>query len=177
VVTLRSDCVTGYPLFHPRYQLCGLANGHSRQRALISLMVRILLTVVLCLGITSAFGQQDAASVGTASRSSAAATTVGTLAVASAIAPGKYHGRSTRPTDPSRGSDFDLDLMHNPGTIQIYSAEYACQRAFPISVIGVKDGIVRLESKEGVLRGCERVFELTVSGNDLTGTLIKATRQ
>ncbi|MGZ5095212.1 MAG: hypothetical protein ACXWIP_28370 [Burkholderiales bacterium] len=66
-------------------------------------------------------------------------------------------------------------------------ANQPCNRALPIVVTEVKDGVVRLEQSgdHGGIAGCERIFEVTVSGSELAGTMkasagtynVKATKQ
>ncbi len=67
-------------------------------------------------------------------------------------------------------------------------ADRPCDRPLPIVITGVKEGLVRLEQSadHGGIVGCERTFELTSSGSQLSGTLknpsggiygVKATKQ
>jgi hypothetical protein len=140
-------------------------------------MMRIVLVTAVSLFVAPALGQQEAAS-----------NTAGGAAVASPIPLGKYNGRVTE-QGGTRSSDFDLDLTQNPGTIAIWRAARPCNSYLPISITGAKDGIVRLEQQggqKGGILGCDRIFELTVSGNELTGSMsgsfpgkfdVKATKQ
>jgi hypothetical protein len=103
----------------------------------------------------------------------------GTTAVASSIPAGIYHGRvlqtggQMQSGGRPRSSDFVLDLSHYPGTLKMERADFPCNRALPIVITGTKDGVVRLEQSgvHGGITGCDRTFELTVSGKDLRGTL------
>ena len=72
-----------------------------------------------------------------------------------------------------RSSEFDLDLSSNPGKLAMYRASHPGSASLPISVTGVKDGIVRLEQggNFGGVIGCDRIFELTVSGSNLSGAM------
>jgi len=88
---------------------------------------------------------------------------------------GQYAGRAHRD-----GKDFEVSLVLDQtkpggrftGTVMVHQAPSPCEALFPISGEIVTGGGVRIESKEGVARGCERTFNLKLAGNDLTGTLV-----
>lgn len=154
-------------------------------------MVRIILISASCLGMTSALGQQDAVSSGNAPTSSVSSAPT----AASPIAPGIYRGDvaekdcRARRDGRQRSSEFDLDLSKNPGTLRMLRAARPCNGALAITITDVKEGVARLEQSgfaPGGIVGCDRVFELTVSGNSLSGVMtgpdgckfdVKATKQ
>lgn len=94
---------------------------------------------------------------------------------ASPLVPAKYSGRVTE-IDGNRSSDLLIDLTRNPGSINMYRAAYPCARGMAIRVASVEGDKVRLESnKEGVILGCERTFDLVISGSELNGIMISPT--
>ena len=110
---------------------------------------------------------------------SALAQQEGAATVASPIPAGIYRGVVTQKSGAMRSdgrwrtSEFDLNLSRSPGTLAMHRASSPCNSSLPISVTSVKDGVVRLEQGGafGGIIGCDRVFELTVSGNDLSGIM------
>jgi hypothetical protein len=129
-------------------------------------MIQFVLVSALFLVMPSAFGQPDAASNVGGARGSK----TGTAAITSPIPPGKYKGRVTQ-QGGDRSSDFDLDLTQTPGMLRMYRAPSPCNASLPVSITSVANGVVRFEAIPAVISGCDRVLELTVSGNELVGTL------
>jgi hypothetical protein len=90
---------------------------------------------------------------------------------------GRYAGRAH-----SDGKDFEVSLVIEQtkpggrftGTVMVHKAPAPCEALFPISGEIRTGGGVRIESKEGIARGCERVFNLKLAGNELTGTLVES---
>lgn len=126
-------------------------------------MIRAIVILVALLATSASYGQPDIPKTNVSDKPSASPGS------SSSFTPGKYSGRVTE-RQGTRQSDFELDLSRNPGTITMYRADRAC-RTESISLISVKDDVVRLESK-GNTAGCDnRVFDLKVTGNELTGTM------
>jgi hypothetical protein len=92
------------------------------------------------------------------------------------LEPGKYAGRAQ---DASRGSDLVLYIRQPnadgrfAGTVVFFRVPPPCNSEFPIIGEVLPDGVVRIDSREGVIKGCERTFTLRIApGNQLTGTLL-----
>ena len=121
-------------------------------------MIRIVLLAALPVFVTAAFAQQEAPG-----------TPVTADVAASAIPPGVYKGRVVL-QGGTRNSEFELDLRQHPGKVAMWLASRPCNAFLPMSITAVKDGVVRLELIPVQTVGCERVFEVKVSGNELIGT-------
>jgi hypothetical protein len=66
----------------------------------------------------------------------------------------------------SDGKLSGISLFHKLGPIE-------CRKEFPMSGTITSDGVVHIESNQGVLSGCERTYDLKASSaGELIGTLV-----
>jgi hypothetical protein len=115
------------------------------------------------------------AAITTAAQAPATSPIASPPEIPASLPSGQYAGRTHRD-----GKDFDVSLVIDQtkpggrvtGTVMIHNAPTPCEALFPISGEIVTGGGVRIESKEGVARGCERTFNLKLAGHELTGTLV-----
>lgn len=104
-----------------------------------------------------------------------AAPTAAPPEIAASLPSGQYAGRAHRD-----GKGFDVSLVIEQttpggrlaGTVVVHKAPPPCEALFPISGEIFPGGSVRIESKEGVIHGCERTLDLKLVGDELTGTLV-----
>lgn len=116
------------------------------------------------------------ASVTTNVHAQAASPTASPPEIAASLPSGQYAGRALRD-----GKGFDVSLVIQQtkpggrftGTVVIHKAP-PCDALFPISGEILTGGGVRIESREGIVQGCERTFNLKLAGNELTGTLVES---
>jgi hypothetical protein len=105
----------------------------------------------------------------------AAAPTAAPPEIAASLPSGQYAGRAHRD-----GKGFDVSLVIEQttpggrlaGTVVVHKAPPPCEALFPVSGEIFPGGSVRIESKEGVIHGCERTLDLKLVGDELTGTLV-----
>ena len=57
------------------------------------------------------------------------------------------------------------------GTVVVRQAAAPCDAVFPLSGEIKPDGSVQIDSREGVVPGCDRHFDLKLATNELTGTM------
>ena len=127
-------------------------------------MLRTLcFAAVLAASSTSAFAQAKAAQPGKFQ----------------APAPGSYSG-SIKSTTGSATSDVKLDIkdVTKDGrvTSRVTASGYknpACGKNLPASGIMLDDNSMRLEVDAGAPEGCERVYNVTASGSQLSGTFVE----
>ena len=88
---------------------------------------------------------------------------------------GIYVGRGVR---EGKGIDVSLDIQETKpggkfaGTALVHEPRSPCGAVFPIRGEMNADGAIRIDSREGVTRGCERKFDLKLAGDQLTGTML-----
>lgn len=121
-------------------------------------MIRSLLSPVFLVFAQVAFAQQEGS--GKAVSAEVAAT---------AIPPGVYKGRVVL-QGRTRNSEFELDLRQHPGKVSMFLSPGPCRASLPMSITSVNNGLVRLEMVPVQIMGCDRVFEIRVTGNELIGT-------
>ena len=121
------------------------------------------LAVVLAFSSTAAFAQAKAAQPGKFQ----------------APPPGSYSG-SIKNTAGAATSDVKLDIkdVTKDGrvTSRVTASGYknpACGKNLPASGIMLDDNSMRLEVDAGAPDGCERVYNVTASGGQLTGTFVE----
>ena len=127
-------------------------------------MLRTLcLAAVLATSSTAAFAQAKAAQPGKFQ----------------APPPGSYSGSIKSTTGPAT-SDVKLDIkdVTKDGrvTSRVTATAYknpACGKNLPASGIMLDDNSMRLEVDAGAPEGCERVYNVTASGGQLSGTFVE----
>lgn len=86
---------------------------------------------------------------------------------------GQYVGSAHK----GRALDVSLHVQESrpggrfTGTVVVRQAAAPCDAVFPLSGEIKPDGAVQIDSREGVVPGCERHFDLKLATNELTGTM------